>query len=165
MLKIGKTGVSTSKRVYLWVFLSAWAFWFSVSRSVLLGPRLALKMAKTAKRAITSSVPRHTANWNFWQNFWTCPNRKTAVPEVPPTNVKCLRKTKQNFIKVCNEETSSVWWLRFVYIMKTVTERLHRHYRKQLLYILTSMFQGWLHLGKWKHQLCVSFLNYLNIKN
>ena len=69
-----KPGTSTEKESFYEFSQSLWALRPSRSlcfRSVCPRFRFALKMAKTAKRAITCSVP-HTSNKIFWQNFWTC---------------------------------------------------------------------------------------------
>ena len=67
MLKSKKSRVLAPEKESILEFsefsLSAQASLFSVfSLFVMLGPLFALQMAKTAERAITCSVPRHTSN-------------------------------------------------------------------------------------------------------
>ena len=76
MLKIDKTGVSTSKRVYFRMFLPSLASVMAARPChcsfLLFVVEVPANFVETAKRAITCSVPRH----KIWQNFWTCQSCK-----------------------------------------------------------------------------------------
>ena len=74
-----KTGVSTSKRVFLWVFIvymGSQAISFSVFSIDLARSSFCIGNGKNSQKSNHMLSATHTSDCNFWPNFWTCQSCK-----------------------------------------------------------------------------------------